>query len=840
MWRATIKGLVAHKLRLGLTALSVVLGVAFVAGTFVLTDTLNHTFDTLFSQVNKGVAVSVRAKSSFGQDRRRIPESLVGRIRRVDGVRRAEGIVQGYAQVVGSDGKPLTTGGAPTFGINWVNAPENPLSLREGRAPERAGEVGIDVATARKAKLSIGDRVTILFEGPPEKFTVTGLLGFGTADNLAGATLAAFDTATAQRVLGAEGTFDTIDVVSDPGVPAVALRNRIAAVLPKDVQAVTGAEASEEAAKQVKEGLSFFQTALLVFAGIALFVGTFIIFNTFSIIVAQRTRELGLLRALGASGGQVTVSVLVEAVLVGVLASVVGLALGVLLAVGLKALLAGFGLSLPSSGLQFLPRTIWVSLVVGTVVTLVAALSPARRAATIPPIAAMRDVPAPAASLRRRSIVGSIVTALGLGGLAFGLFGSVAQPIRYVGLGVGLIFVGVAMLAPLVARPLSRGIGAPLARTFRVPGRLGRENASRNPRRTASTASALMIGLGLVTFVSIFGQSVKTSVSDVLASTLRADFILSSDQFTGFTPAVAQRVRDLPGVGAVSEVRGTQDSRVKIRGKTQFVSGVDPATIGRVMDLDVSSGSMRSLAGGGLAVQADQATTYGWKAGDRIRVQFPSGGVRRVPLVAIFDANTFIGDYLVSTATFDREYTQHLDQAVLLTTASGVAPDTLRGRLEAATTQFGNVKVQDQAQYRADQAKQIDTLLGLVTALLLLAIVIALFGIVNTLALSIFERIREIGLLRAIGMTRRQVRGMIRWEAVIIAVFGAVLGLAVGLFFAWALVQALKDQGITAFAVPVGQLLTYLVLAALAGVLAAVWPARRAARIDVLRAVTVE
>ena len=840
MWRATIKGLVAHKLRLGLTALSVVLGVAFVAGTFVLTDTLNHTFDTLFSQVNKGVAVSVRAKSSFGQDRQRIPESLVGTIRRVDGVRRAEGIVQGYAQVVDSDGKPVTTGGAPTFGINWVNAPENPLSLREGRAPERAGEVGIDVATARKAKLSIGDRVTILFEGPPETFRVTGLLGFGTADNLAGATLAAFDTATAQRVLHAEGKFDTIDVVGDPGVPAVALRNRIAAVLPKGVQAVTGAEASQEAAKQVKEGLSFFQTALLVFAGIALFVGTFIIFNTFSIIVAQRTRELGLLRALGASGGQVTASVLVEAVLVGVLASVVGLALGVLLAVGLKALLAGFGLSLPSSGLQFLPRTIWVSLVVGTVVTLVAAVSPARRAATIPPIAAMRDVPAPAASLRRRSIVGSVVTALGLGALLFGLFGSIAQPIRYVGLGVALIFVGVAMLAPLVARPLSRGIGAPLARTFRVPGRLGRENASRNPRRTASTASALMIGLGLVTFVSIFGQSVKTSVSDVLASTLRADFILSSDQFTGFTPSVAQRVGDLPGVGAVSEVRGTQDSRVKIRGKTQFVSGVDPATIGRVMDLDVSSGSIRALARGGLAVQADQATTYGWKAGDRIRVQFPSGGARRVPLVAIFDANTFIGDYLVSTATFDREYTEHLDQAVLLTTARGVAPDTLRGRLEAATTQFGNVKVQDQAQYRADQAKQIDTLLGLVTALLLLAIVIALFGIVNTLALSIFERIREIGLLRAVGMTRRQVRGMIRWEAVIIAVFGAVLGLAVGLFFAWALVQALKDQGITAFAVPVGQLVTYLVLAALAGVLAAVWPARRAARIDVLRAVTVE
>src|SRR6266542_4432446 len=366
MWRATIKGLIAHKLRLVLTALAVILGVAFVAGTFVLTDTLGHTFDQLFSEVNKGVAVTVRPSSAFGDARDRIPESLLPKIRQVEGVERASGIVQGYAQVVDKDGKPIATGGAPTFGLNWVDAPENPLSLREGRAPRADGEVGVDAGTAKKHDLQVGDRVEILFQGSPEEFTIVGLLGFGEADNLAGATLVAFDT-------------------------AIALRNRIASVLPKGVQAITGAKAAEEQADQIKEGLGFFRTALLVFAGISLFVGTFIIFNTFSIIVAQRTRELGLLRALGASGRQVTVSVLAEAAIVGLLASAAGLGLGVLIAMGLTALLKGFGIALPSSSLQFLPRTVWVSLVIGTVVTLVAAVSPARRAARIPPIAAMRD-----------------------------------------------------------------------------------------------------------------------------------------------------------------------------------------------------------------------------------------------------------------------------------------------------------------------------------------------------------------------------------------------------------------------------------------------------------------
>jgi putative ABC transport system permease protein len=840
MWRATIKGLIAHKLRLALTALAVVLGVAFVAGTLVLTDTLNHTFDQLFAQVTKGIAVTVRAESNFGNDRGRVPERLVKTIRAVDGVQRAEGVVQGYAQIVGSDGKAIVTGGAPTFGVNWVNAPENPLTLRSGRSPRTGTEVVIDVGTADKGNLKVGDHVRILFVGPPRRFTIVGLAGFGDADNLAGATLAAFDTATAQDVLDSKGRFDAIDVAAKSGVSAVALRNRVAAVLPKGVQAITGAKAAQENAQQVKDGLGFFKTALLVFAGIALFVGTFIIFNTFSIIVAQRTRELGLLRALGATGRQVTASVLAEAVVVGLVASALGLGLGVLMAVGLQSLLKGFGISLPSSGLQFLPRTIWVSLAIGTIVTVVAAYSPARRAASISPIAAMRDVPAPAASLRRRSIVGTVVTAIGLGALMFGLFGSVATPIRFVGLGVALIFVGVAMLAPLVARPLARAIGAPFAALFKLPGRLGRENAARNPRRTASTASALMIGLALVAFTSIFAQSLKSSVADVLTRTLRADFILSTSQFSGFPPAAAAAVRKVNGVAVASELRGGQNTEIKIDGETHFPTGVDPATIGKAIDLDVRTGSLAGLSGGGIAVKGKTADANGWKVGTKLAVRFPSGGPHRLTVVAIYDADSIVGDYLLSIATFEQRFTQQLDQQVLIVTKPGASLVAVRGGIDKAMEQFPNVEVQDQAEFRKQQEKQIDTLLGLVTALLLLAIIIALFGIVNTLALSIFERTREIGLLRAIGMTRRQVRSMIRWEAVVIAVFGAVMGLAIGLFFGWALVEALKDEGISVFAVPVGQLVIYLVLAGLAGVLAAVWPARRAAKLDVLRAVTVE
>ncbi|HEX6206994.1 MAG TPA: ABC transporter permease, partial [Actinomycetota bacterium] len=517
MLRATLKGLLAHKFRLALTAIAVVLGVAFVAGTLVLTDTIAKAFDEVFASAQEGVDVEVRAEASdlaAGGDRERIPEELLSVIQRVEGVDRVEGGVTGYAQIVDASGEATGTTGAPTFGISWPTYEGfSALSIREGRAPLTGGEVAIDAATAERHGFVIGDRVTVLFQGPQEEFQVVGIAGFGDADNLAGATMAAFDVATAQRVLGAEDTFDSIFVAADEGVGAAELRDRISEVLPQGAEAQTGAAVAAEQADAIKDALGFFNTFLLVFAAIALFVGAFIIFNTFNILVTQRTRELALLRALGASPRQVTLSVLTEAGIVGLAASVVGLGLGILVAFGLRALLAGFGIDLPSASLQILPRTIAVAFLVGILVTLVAALMPARRAARISPIAAMKAVETvrPLDS-RRRMVIGGALVAGGVALGLVGLFGGGDSALQAVGIGVAATFIGTAILSPLIAQPLARAIGSPLPRLAHLPGKLGRENAMRNPRRTASTSAALMIGLALVGTFLILGSSLKTSV----------------------------------------------------------------------------------------------------------------------------------------------------------------------------------------------------------------------------------------------------------------------------------------------------------------------------------------
>ncbi|MGH9224000.1 MAG: FtsX-like permease family protein, partial [Acidimicrobiales bacterium] len=480
MSRVTVKGLLAHKVRLILTSVSIVLGVAFVSGTFVLTDTISHTFDQLFTEVVANIDVTVRAKSGFGDatgadvSRDTLPESLVATVRAVPGVRVAEGSVGGNAQLVKPDGKAITTSGAPTLGFNWGTEELSALKLRAGRPPQRDGEVVVDVTTAEEHDLAVGEQVKVIFRSGTGQFTIVGLTGFGEADNLAGATIAVFDTRTAQQAFGKVGRFDTIDAAATDDVPALELRNRVAAALPETVEAVTSNQVADEGAKAVKDGLSFFSTFLLTFAGISLFVGSFIIFNTFSILVAQRTRELALLRALGAGRAQVLRSVLSEALIVGLVSSAVGLGLGVLFAVGLQALLKAFGIDLPSTSLQFLPRTVIASFIVGAGVTLVAAVAPARRAAKVAPMAALRDtVDAGAGSLRARSIAGGITTGVGALALVSGLFGGGDNALALVGLGATLTFLGIAILSPLIARPLAGAIGAPLARRRRTAHQLG-------------------------------------------------------------------------------------------------------------------------------------------------------------------------------------------------------------------------------------------------------------------------------------------------------------------------------------------------------------------------------
>jgi putative ABC transport system permease protein len=845
MWRATIKGLLAHKVRLGLTALAIVLGVAFVAGTFILTDTMGKAFDDLFATVNKGVAVQVSGVPKFESNgaggetagaAERVPTELLATIRGVDGVRAAEGGLTGYAQLVDKKGKAISTGGAPTFGVSWTDdASLNPLRLRQGRPPKASGEIVVDAHTAQSHELHVGDQVTVLLEGPPMKATIVGIAGFGEADNLGGATLVAFDPQTAQTALNGKGKFDEIDVASKPGVSPEELRDRIQNVLPANFQAKTGQEAAQKNSDDIKQALSFFNIALLVFAAIALFVGAFIIFNTFQILVTQRTRELALLRALGASPAQVRRSVIAEALIVGFLASVAGLAAGFLLAVGLQGLLKAFGIDLPSTTMQLLPRTIIAAFAVGVGTTLVSSIMPAIRAARVAPVAALRESqPAEYRGSPRRTATGLIITALGVAALMYGLLGGGSNAAAMVGLGAAMVFFGVAVLSPLIVRPVARFLGAPLPR---VSGKLGRENALRNPKRTASTAAALMIGLGLVAFVSIFAQSIKASSDKILRETLKADYIVSTTQFTGFSQDVANRLRSDPDFATVSEFRlGV----FGYRGRAQQVQAVDPTNVDDVVQVDMKEGSLSELGDNDILVFEDAAKSHGWTVGDTIEAEFARTGKQKLRIVGIYTDDRILGPYVITLSAYDKNFVEQLDDVVLVKTAAGTSPAKARAAADRVAKAFPNVKLEDQAQFRQSQADQVDQLLGLIMALLGLAIIIALVGIVNTLALSIYERTREIGLLRAVGMVRGQVKAMIRWESVIIAVFGALLGTAVGVFFGWAMVQALSDQGITELAIPGGQLVVFIVLAALAGVLAAWFPARRAAKLDVLAAIAYE
>ncbi len=841
MWRVTIKGLLAHKLRLALTGLAIVLGVTFIAGTFVLTDTLHNTFDSLFGNVYQNIDFQVRGVAQFGSGgtatRNPVPESLVATVQRVPGVEAAEGSVTGYAQYIAPDGKAISTGGAPTLGLSFdPNAQISALRLVQGKDPTTPQQVVMDLGTAQKYGFKVGQSVRILLQGPTRTFTIVGLARFGTADNLAGATLAAFDTSTAQALMGEVGQFDTINVVAQPGADKTTVQRDIARALPRGVEVVTGQTVVNEATNAIGQALGFLNTALLVFAFIALFVGGFTILNTFSITVGQRTRELALLRIVGASRRQVFRSVLGEAAIVGLVSSLIGLGLGVLAAIGLEKLLSGFGVTLPSGPLVFEARTVIVCLVVGVGVTLVAAISPARRAVRIAPVAAVsaqqteEEVP-----LRRRFTRGGIIFVVGVALLAWGL---TAPAIALVGLGAVLIFVGVAMLAPAVARPMASVIGRPLARLLGTSGRLGRENSMRSPRRTAQTSSALMVGLALVSAIAVFGASLSRSATASVDNAISADLIVSTTNNAGngnFSESVPQVASSVPGVTASTTVYGDQ---FEFRSSLESLLAIDTKEMSQTVILSTTSGSgAPALAAGDLLVDTTTANSDHLTVGERVPVKFALTGPQTMRIGGIYQPNALVGHFLVGDAFFVRHFQNPLPGAVLLKTdgSPGVQQAVAR-----ALAPYPNVKVQSRAQFEASESAQVNQLLGLVYALLALAVVIALIGIVNTLMLSVFERTHEIGLLRAVGMKRRQVRAMIRSESVILAVFGAIIGIIIGTGLGIALVSALHSQGITNTVVPTSSLVVFLILAALLGLLAASWPARRAARLDVLAAIAAD
>ena len=845
MRKVVLQGLLAHKLRLALTALAIVLGVTFISGTLVLTDTLHNTFTTLFGHVYENVDFVIRGKAAFadttgdtGAIRKPIPQSIATTVRRIPGVAYADGSVTGYAQFVSRQGKAISTGGAPTLGVSYVtNRQLSSLHLSSGSAPTTAHEVVMDAGTAQKYHFVVGDRVRVLLAGPPQTFTVSGIVTFGTANNLAGATIAAFDLPTAQRLFGEEGRYDAINVLTSPGADKQSVEHAIAAALPSGVQVVTGQTVADEQANDINHALSFFSTALLVFAFISLFVGAFTIFNTFSITVGQRTRELALLRIVGASRRQVFRSVLAEALIVGVVSSLLGLGLGVLAALGLEALLKGFGITLPSGPLVFETRTVIVALLVGVGVTVVSAISPARRAVRIPPVAALASYRADdQESSRRRITTGSVIAVLGVAALVAGL---TIPAIQLVGVGAVALFIGIGMLAPVVARPMSSVIGRPLARALGISGRLGRENSMRSPRRTAQTASALLVGLALVSAIAVFGASLSKSATSSVDNAISANYIITASATGGtgqFSAAVADAVATVPGVTAVSSV---YQGEFEVRHSLSDVTAVSTDHLSSTVILRMASGEgAPALARGELLIDTTTASSDGLSVGSVVPVKFAQTGSSTMRIGGIFQANALIGSYVVGDRFFLAHFESPLPVAVLVQTEHGDAATT--HAIDRGLDSYPGIKIQTRAQYEKSQQAQVNQLLGLVYALLALAVVIALIGIVNTLMLSVFERTHEIGLLRAVGMKRRQVRVMIRSESVILAAFGAIIGIIVGTALGTAFAASLKQQGITDIVIPVVSLVVFLVLAALLGLGAASWPARRAAKLDVLTAIATE
>lgn len=883
MLKLTLKNLFARKIRLALTAFAVVLGVAFMAGTFVLTDTLGNVFDDLFADVNEGVDAAVRSRPAFDETaggpgtqvtREPVPESLLPTVESADGVAEVEGGVSGYALVVSLEhGQPdeQIQNQAPTLGVSW--GPDKALNrafggdgeAEHGRRPTRATEVALDQVTAERAgvtpaavrrcaKSSTGDcagaRVEVVFlEHPPARYDVVGIFRFGTAGNLAGATIAAFDTATAQAVLNREGVFDQISVAGDPGLSEAAVARNVRTALRdagelEGIEVLTGAQLSEDQSNEIKDNLSFFNTFLLIFALIALFVGAFLIYNTFSILVAQRARELGLVRALGASGRQVLWSVSLEALVTGLIASVIGLALGIFVAIGLQELLRALNIDLPSGDTVLLPRTVIVSLVVGTLITVVAAIAPARRAARVAPMLALREGAVVPSSGRRRTVFGLVFALAGIAFVALGLFGGAdgTSAALSVGIGAVLVFIGVAMLSPVIAVPTARALGWLPARIRGMAGRLARENAMRNPRRTASTAAALMIGLALISVVSIFSASIKSTLQGVIEDDFRAEFLLQSQ--TGFlptSPEAAQAVRGaLPGA-AVTEFRF---GNFGLGDETKALLGVS-VNLDRTLDVHPERGAMRRFRDGGMLVfdkTYDDLPASVRKAG-ALEIRFPTqprGETTRVPIAGTFSTKDAVGnDYLLPMPLYEANYT---DQANVIT-AVRIPPDVTMPEaervIEKALEPFPDVELQDRDEYQEFAEAQIGQFINLMYLLLALAVIIALLGIMNTLVLSVFERTRELGLLRAVGMLRKQLRSMIRWEAVIVSVFGALLGVVLGVIFGSAIVRALESEGIR-LAIPVPQLVIWLIAAGVAGLVAGWWPARRAARLDVLTAINAE
>jgi putative ABC transport system permease protein len=850
MRRVALRGLAGRKLRAALATLAVVLGVAMVSGTYVFTDTIEAAIDTLLTEAYTGSDAVVSAKDVVdlpAGGRPTVPAELLADVRALPEVEAVSGGIVDTARLIDKNGEPISTRDA-AVGVS-VDAAEprfNPLRLADGRWPRGSREVVVDAGTGAEHGFAVGDRIAVAGPGRVRPFTISGVAEFTTLDSLGSLTLAIFDPATAQSFFGKAGRFDEILVAAREGVSPEELVRAIQPILPAGAEVATGEAEVATQAQGSNEDIAVVRKFMLAFGGLALFVGAFVIFNTLSTTVAQRTRELATLRTLGASRRQVLGSVVLESLVIGALGSAIGLLLGPVLAKGLSALFAALGQDLPEIGVVIATRTIVVSLLVGILITLVAGLIPALRATSVPPIAAVREGGLPSSPLAPYApYVAGVAIALGVGLLAFGMFAgglSVTSVLLLLALGCLVLFVGVALISSRLVTPLASILAWPAGQVAGAAGRLARQNSVRNPARTAATASALMIGLALVTFVAVLGQGLRSSLGDAVERVVRADYVVTSDDGLGpLSPQAGRALATQPGVETVSGVR--QDT-ASVFGSDESVAGVDPATIAQVVSFDWderSDASLAALGASGAVLQRGFADEHDLGVGSRFSVETAQGKRLELTVRGIHTPPTLdpiLGPILVSQQTFESTFERPQD-ALVLVAARGEPSDEKRTALAQALRRFPEAELQTKAEFAEGRQKEIKDLLSVLYVLLSLSMVVSLFGMINTVVLSVFERTRELGMLRAIGMTRRQVRRMIRHESVITALIGAALGLPLGIFLAALATQALADEGV-AFSLPTTTLVVFALIAAGAGILAAALPARRASRLNVLEALQYE